>query len=532
MLSRRRSIVLLAGIVALLVPAVAGASVARDAARIRRGLTQARRAQWLKAAELARYRGDVSLAVVDASRLPRLRGAVVASLLGELALESGSYTSPRALALFGMLETNLQYLETHVLPRGTVDVTGSDGVVYRWFPGVGLQIHPLADFGALNNIVQSGDLNATRTLADALVARGVPRGPALRWEYYFPYGGGRPPWVSGMAQAVAAQALSRASALLQDPALLQAAGRAYAAVPAGLVQQLDEGPWIRLYSFDREVVFNAQLQSILSLQDYAQATGDANAAALAASMTVAAQALLPRFDTGYWSLYELGGSEAPLGYEQYVTQLLIKLAQRTQDPVWEAAAARFYAYLRQPPQLAFPPPVAPVTLYPDPADGFLDSQTFTFTLSKRSRVTLAVAGRTVAATLGRGTHTLTWKPGPAFPPGSYAAQLSAVDLAGNRTTVAYPVPIAIARVTAPPQVQATWANGVLQWQGVDPTTPWLRLVLTLQSDAGTQTVKLGLHSLNGTSTKPLPSGTWNATLAASNSAGLTTTVDLGTITVP
>src|ERR671937_906360 len=104
-------------------------------------------------------------------------------------------------------------------------------------------------------------------------------------------------------------------------------------------------------------------------------------------MSVAAQALLPQFDTGYWSLYELGGHEAPLEYQQYVTQLLIKLARRTHDPVWRAAAARFYAYIRQPPQIGFPQPPSPVTLYPLPADGFLDAQPVTFTLSKRSKVT-------------------------------------------------------------------------------------------------------------------------------------------------
>jgi hypothetical protein len=185
MLSRRRSIGLFATLAALLLPAAAAAAVAGDAARIRRGLTQAQRVRWLKPPDTARYRRDVGAAVADTRRLPKLRAAVVASLLNEIAFQSGSYTSPRALALFAMLETNLAYLETHVLPTSRVDVAGSDGVVYRWFPGRGLQFHPLADFGALNTVVASGDADATRTLVDALLARGLPRGQALRWEYYF-----------------------------------------------------------------------------------------------------------------------------------------------------------------------------------------------------------------------------------------------------------------------------------------------------------------------------------------------------------
>ena len=57
-----------------------------------------------------------------------------------------------------------------------------------------------------------------------------------------------------MAQAVAAQALSRAGALAANSTFTAAAAKAYAAVPVALVQQLAEGPWIKLYSFDRLVV--------------------------------------------------------------------------------------------------------------------------------------------------------------------------------------------------------------------------------------------------------------------------------------
>src|SRR5207253_4242952 len=166
-------------------------------------------------------------------------------------------------------------------------------------------------------------------------------------EYYFRFGGPTP-WTSGMAETVAAQALARASELTGNPFLAQAAARA-ARLAGRLVLHVSTGPWIRLYSFDSEIVLNAQLQAVLSLQDYAQLANDASAQATADALNASAKALFPRFDTGAWSLYSLGGPEAPLDYQRYVTTELRKLAAR--DPAWSDAAARFLAYLKQPPAL-------------------------------------------------------------------------------------------------------------------------------------------------------------------------------------
>jgi hypothetical protein len=432
-----------------------------------------------------------------------------------------------------MLEENEHYLGSHPAPTTRVDVTDADGVVYRWFWRRGFQFHPLANFGALNAAVTADDPDVTARLASALLARGVPRGQALRYEYYFHFGGAVP-WTSGMAQAVAAQALSRAAALLSDPSLATAASRAYAAIPGALVQRLDVGPWIRLYSFDREIVFNAQLQSIVSLRDYAQASGNAAAQSLADAMDVAAQVMLPRFDTGYWSLYELGGHEASLEYETFVTQLLIKLAQQTQDPVWQDAATRFYAYLRVPPQLVPAALTAPISVYPKPRDNFLDTAAVAFSLSKRSTVTLTAGGVSVTATLDRGDRTLIWLPGT-LAPGTYPAQLTAVDLAGNRTSVTLPQPVVVAWDTTPPQqLQGTLQDGVVSWSAVDPGTPWLRVRVVLR-DVTTNAptiVELGRQALQGSLPVTLPAGSWHVTLGAQNSAGLWAAFPLGDITVP
>ena len=216
----------------------------------------------------------------------------------------------------------------HWAPADKTDITDSDGVVYRYFAGRCFEFHPLADFGALNAHIAAGDAAATETLADALIARGVfQHGGGVGWEYYFDFSGGRAPWLSGMAQAVAAQAFARAATLVPErsTAYLRAAHNAYDLIPRRLLTSVAAGPWIRLYGFQSLAVLNAQLQTVVSLRDYATATEDTAAATLATRMQNAAAATLPRFDTGYWTYYSLAHDPSPLDYQQYVVQLLAKL---------------------------------------------------------------------------------------------------------------------------------------------------------------------------------------------------------------
>ncbi|MGH3050068.1 MAG: hypothetical protein ACRDLK_07910, partial [Gaiellaceae bacterium] len=184
---------------ALAFPLVAGARSTHTAALARRGITHAHAQGWIKASQGRRYRADVYLALRGQRVLPKLRGYVLEAQLGQVATLWDSYISPRALALFSQLRENVDYLRTHRVPGSTVDVTGPDGVVYRWFSGKGLEFHPLANFGQLNDLLSRKKLDAARQLADALVARAVPRHGTLVWEYAFPFGSGRAPWTSGFA---------------------------------------------------------------------------------------------------------------------------------------------------------------------------------------------------------------------------------------------------------------------------------------------------------------------------------------------
>jgi hypothetical protein len=510
--------------------ATAPTTAARDASLARRGVTLALQNHWIDPADAQRYRGDVTHALTDISHLPKLRGSVIAAQLRQVTALWDSYTRPRALSLFAQLEENLQYLETHIIPAGRIDVTADDGVVYRWFPGQGLEFHPLAAFGALNSAALAQDPERTATLASALIARAIPRATgSLVWEYSFNFGFGAPPWTSGMAQAVAAQALSRASAVLEDPAVSTAAAQAYAAVPS-LTMQLSAGPWVKLYSFDREVVLNAQLQAVLSLLDYSAGTDDPAVASLAQRMNAAAQALLPRFDTGDWSRYELGGAYATKEYELFVTQILAKLAARTQDPFWIDASQRFHGYYYDPPQVTPGPP--PPTIYPQPLDGFLDVAQIPITLSQNASLTLAVAGKISTFRFPRGAHTLTWTPPPGLAAGTYPVQIAATNRAGRKSTVKLP-PVVVAWDTTAPVVAAQLQPGTLAWQGNDPGTPWLALRIDFVDPSGVnppQSIDLAQQPVSGSVPVTIPPGTWQATLSATNSAALTTTVDLGPVT--
>jgi hypothetical protein len=497
-----------------------------DAALVARGLTRALDLGWLSPDEADSYGATARAALPLARGLPWTRARELKGVLHDVALQWRSYTRPRALALFSTLAFNERWLADHWLPPAGTDEQDADGVVYRYFPGHGLVFHPLAEFSQLSNAAAAGDVDATQTLAQALLRRAVPARGGLVWEYGFPFSGGTPPWTSGMAQAVAAQALARAGDLLSDPTLLDAAGEAYAATRT-LVEQVSAGPWIRLYSFARSPVLNAQLQTILSLGDYAETTGDDGAAALVASLTSAAKAMLPRFDTGYWSLYSLAGDEASGSYHHYVVLLLRALADRTGDSFWADAAQRFAGYETQPPILEPGPPVP--TLYPRPADGYRDVARFRVWVSKLSYVTLLAGGRHPTVLLGHGWHTLAWAPGPGRRPGVYQPLLRAEDQDGHRLVIRLPQ-VEVRWDASPPPVEVRVVGAsTLAWSSADEGTPWLALTVHLDAGGAHRVIDLGRRGRTGQVPLRLPPGRWRAHVVAVNSAGKARRVSLGVL---
>jgi hypothetical protein len=389
----------------------------------------------LSPAEAVAARAEIARAARLVRGLPASRGAAVGQALQQLAAFEGRLTGPRAAALVGQLKANNDYFALHGAPAPQTDVIGADGLLYRWFPGRCLEFHPLGEFALLNAAVAQGDAAATQKIADALAARGVhPRSGGVVWEYYFDYSGGRAPWTSGMAQAVAAQAFARAANVVtpETSALAAQARAAYQAIPGSLMTAVNGAPWIRLYSFQRTAVLNAQLQTVISLASYANDAEDQGAATLAGKLEQSALTNLPRFDTGYWTYYALPSDTSDLHYQQYVVQLLTKL--KGDDPRFADAAKRFAAYAKQPPAFR------------------LDSAgvgQVRFWLSKPSSVTAtSAAGPTRRLTMSDGWHTLSWAPKR---PGIYAVHVNATDPAANSAAFdALPIVKATAAGTGSP----------------------------------------------------------------------------------
>src|SRR2546423_5526131 len=225
--------------------ALAGVKHAVAEGRLTRAAAEVNRAEIARAVHLARV-------------LPARQRVHVEVALEQVGALGRSLTSPRAAAVFGQLRATDCYFARRPAPRNGTDITDADGVVYRYFPGRCFEFHPLANVAALNTRVAAKDVAGTQRLAAALAARAVPRFGGMAWEYYFPFGGSSP-WVSGMAQAVGAQAFARAASLVTDESadLLSEAAASFRAVPR-LTTNLAAGPRVPPPPLPQNPVMNAQ----------------------------------------------------------------------------------------------------------------------------------------------------------------------------------------------------------------------------------------------------------------------------------
>lgn len=394
-------------------------------------------------------------------------------------------------------------------------VLDRNGVVYRHAPDGRLRFHPLLSFQQLNAYMDARQRRKAGRLARALIARGRRVGGTLVWDYRFPYAGAPPPWRSGMAQAVAAEALARAG-------YIRAARRAFFAVPP-LLARTSGQPWIRLYSFDSVAVLNAQLQSALSLRRYGRIARDRRAIRLSIRLVIAADMLFPRFETACWSRYSLDGLEASPLYHRYVGELVMRVAAVTRTASWRARASRFFASQRRPRLVrgrGLP------TLFPVPAEGFRDTGRVSFWLSKCAWVTLRVGRRETRAWFPRGWQEIVWRPRGI--PGNYPASLTAVDSTGKRTTIKLR-PFVVRRDVRAPHVRVAAAGTQLRWRARDRTTPWVELALALRSSGGRLILPLGRMPLRGSTTLPPVPWRGSGSLLVSDSSGNTTRVRLGEV---
>jgi len=406
-----------------------------------RALARLRRAGELTAAAYAADRASFLAACRELSRLGGVRRAELGAVIDNLQqiAAAGQLTPSRLPALFLTLERNRQWWSRGPLLATwqRVEFSGSQ-LVWEYYPAQGLELQVLGSFAKANGLYSAGRsaYPQLRALLGELIPLAARRADGLAWEYYFQFDGGQPPWVSAMAQGTALQALARAASALGPAPYLTVAQQALAlftvAPPAGVRVATPLGARYLQYSFAPGTdIINAFLQSLIGLQQYAQATGNPEAQRLFAAGNAQAQAELPRFDTGAWSLYQ-PGVEDSLSYHLLVTGFLQQLCASVGAPVYCTTAQHFERYLHTPPVLSA------LTVRATARRAFR----LRFMLSKYSGVTLLVRGAhrrfTAGASFPYGTDAFQI---PALSAGAYTVTLRATDLAGNTAQIASPLSV-------------------------------------------------------------------------------------------
>jgi hypothetical protein len=383
--------------------------------------------------EYLSYSTTLGAAITSKNRLRGTRQAELAAVLANMhaMAVSKQLTPSRLPALFETLARNRQWWTTGpLLGSGQrVEFAGSQ-LVWEYYPGQGIELQELGSFGKADGLYTAGRAQypQLQQLLSELIPLAAERGGGVAWEYYFSFDGGTPPWTSAMSQGTAIEALTRAYKALHDPSYLSVAHHALAiftvAPPVGVRVATSVGARYLQYTFAPSTsIINAFLQSLIGLHDYAKASGDAEALGLFTAGDAEAQAEVPQFDTGAWSLYQ-PGVEDTLSYHELVTGFLRQLCSKTHAAVYCTAATHFHAYLKTPPALA------QLTYRARAKLGF----SFGFQLSKYSHVGIVVLRGTqvvfeTSADFPYGAESFSI---PALSrKGTYTIHLAATDLAGN-----------------------------------------------------------------------------------------------------
>ena len=367
------------------------------------------------------------------ARRVAIRG-VVADLEGMAA--RGAVTARRLPALVATLEANIRWWTTGpLLSSGArVSFAGSE-LVWQHYPGHGIQIQWLGTFGKANGLwgTRKDDERFANLLSEAVSLAGERAG-GIGFEYLFPFDGGNPPWVSGLAQGTALTALVRGGLRLHDRTWFDAARRAIGvfrvAPPEGVAQKTPAGTHYLQYSFAPGLhIINGFVQSLNGLFDYARVLDDEEGRALFAAGRAEAAVELPRYDTGGWSKYS-EYRDSDLHYHDVLRGFLSSLCNRLKrneqdDEPFCQYAARFTLDLGRAPVITF-----------DRRQGRIRAKRparVRFSIDKPATVTMLITRGSfthrAVVRVASGPHSFGWRPPRA---GRYAITVSALDLAGNR----------------------------------------------------------------------------------------------------
>ena len=252
--------------------------------------------------------------------------------------------------------------------QGYFDADGIPMLDYRG--AVGLQYNPIAiaqyGLGNYNLFQRNGDRERERKFlrsADWLVAN-LEQTPCglwywmhrFDWEYRDTL---KNPWYSALANGQGNSLLVRAHRHTGDGRYLEAAQRAFGPflvdIHEGGVAATDErgNLWFEEYVvFPPTHTLNGFIWATWGIYDYALATHDLRAQELFQRSMETLRSELPRFDLGFWSLYEQSGTALPMIASTFYHQLHIAqlrvLLRLTGVPCFQEMAERWERYRRNP----------------------------------------------------------------------------------------------------------------------------------------------------------------------------------------
>lgn len=247
---------------------------------------------------------------------------------------------------------------------GPFDQEGIPLLDYRG--ALGRQYNPIAiaqyGLGNYNLFAQAGD-PARRAqflkMADWLRLRLQPNHAGLDvWmhDFDFEYRDTlRAPWYSGLAQGQGISLLLRAHKETGLPEYLSCATRALRAFTVDVkdggvaCEDEDRNLWFEEYVvFPPTHILNGFIWAIWGIYDYSVATGDLRAKELFARAVETLRRSLPRFDTGFWSLYEQSGTKLPMiassfYHALHIVQLRV-MSKLTGEAFFAEVAGRWESY--------------------------------------------------------------------------------------------------------------------------------------------------------------------------------------------
>ena len=411
---------------------------ARASRTVTGALRYARLTDRLPAAAYASHRREYAAARAAVRRLNGTRAAELGSVLAtvESLAAQRRLTPSRVRPAFLVLRRNTEFWTRRAMPAPG-HRTRFGPAVFQYYPGRGMQLQPLASWGKVNWLARTCLQNRVlarrraacpvaelRRAVDGLLGLAARRGGFLAWEHYFEWGGGAPPWISGMTQATAVSALARASRALDEPRWRKAAHEALGAFQAPPPLGVDGGDHFVMYSFSPGLrIFNGELQAVSGIGEMASLWPDRRAHRLFRRGERGTRAMVAASDTGAWSLYSYAGREATLGYHQLIEEFLRDMCEHTDRGIYCDAAQRFARYEREPTRIG----IAPLARL-----RARHTTAVRFRISKISSVKVRLYGREGLAlseemTLPYGTHEVGWTP-PAR--GRYRLQIEAQGPSG------------------------------------------------------------------------------------------------------